>query len=226
MLMEKSVYAGNEKLMNIKGIKKINTKESGTVVHVAKGGLYIGYIVISDIIKKEARTAIKELRKQKLDKIIMLTGDSHKIGESVAKELGITDVYTDLLPQDKVSIVEKLINKKSKRSLVFVGDGINDAPSLVRADVGIAMGGLGADSAVEAADIVIMDDDPVKISTAIKIAKSTMRIVKQNIAIAITLKILILLLGGLGYANMWIAVFADVGVTILTILNSLRIYTQ
>ena len=194
-----------------------------TVVHMAIDGKYAGHILISDIIKPHAKEAIAELKKAGISKTVMLTGDSKRVADQVAEELGIQEVYSELLPADKVSRVEELLNQKSEKAkLAFVGDGINDAPVLSRADIGIAMGALGSDAAIEAADIVLMDDDPLKISKAIKIARKCIRIVYENIYFAIGIKILCLILGALGIANMWVAIFADVGVMILAVLNAIR----
>ncbi len=219
------VLVGNDKLMQKHGIKYDSVDEVGTVVHAAKGSVYLGYVVISDKIKPDSKSAVENLKKGGVRNLVLLTGDSEKTAVHVAKEIGISNVYSSLLPQDKVSIVEKLLEGMGKKkTLSFVGDGMNDAPVLMRADVGIAMGALGSDSAIEAADIVIMDDKPSKIPEAIRIAKKTVRIVKQNITIALFVKILVLLLGAFGFANMWAAVFADVGVSIITILNAVRVY--
>ena len=218
-----SVAAGNTKLMNRLGIAYQDCHHVGTVVHMAIDGKYAGHILISDIIKPHAKEAIAELKKAGISKTIMLTGDSKRVADQVAGELGIQEVYSELLPADKVSRVEELLNKKSEKAkLAFVGDGINDAPVLSRADIGIAMGALGSDAAIEAADIVLMDDDPLKISKAIKIARKCIRIVYENIYFAIGIKILCLILGALGIANMWVAIFADVGVMILAVLNAIR----
>ena len=190
---------------------------------MAIDGKYAGHILISDIIKPHAKEAIAELKKAGISKTVMLTGDSKRVADQVAEELGIQEVYSELLPADKVSRVEELLNQKSEKDkLAFVGDGINDAPVLSRADIGIAMGALGSDAAIEAADIVLMDDDPLKISKAIKIARKCIRIVYENIYFAIGIKILCLILGALGIANMWAAIFADVGVMILAVLNAIR----
>ena len=218
-----SVAAGNTKLMNRLGIAYQDCHHVGTVVHMAIDGKYAGHILISDIIKPHAKEAIAELKKAGISKTVMLTGDSKRVADQVAGELGIQEVYSDLLPADKVSRVEELLNQKSEKAkLAFVGDGINDAPVLSRADIGIAMGALGSDAAIEAADIVLMDDDPLKISKAIKIARKCIRIVYENIYFAIGIKILCLILGALGIANMWVAIFADVGVMILAVLNAIR----
>ena len=218
-----SVAAGNTKLMNRLGIAYQDCHHVGTVVHMAIDGKYAGHILISDIIKPHAKEAIAELKKAGISKTVMLTGDSKRVADQVAGELGIQEVYSELLPADKVSRVEELLNQKSEKDkLAFVGDGINDAPVLSRADIGIAMGALGSDAAIEAADIVLMDDDPLKISKAIKIARKCIRIVYENIYFAIGIKILCLILGALGIANMWVAIFADVGVMILAVLNAIR----
>lgn len=218
-----SVAAGNTKLMNRLGIAYQDCHHVGTVVHMAIDGKYAGHILISDIIKPHAKEAIAELKKAGISKTVMLTGDSKRVANQVAGELGIQEVYSELLPADKVSRVEELLNQKSEKAkLAFVGDGINDAPVLSRADIGIAMGALGSDAAIEAADIVLMDDDPLKISKAIKIARKCIRIVYENIYFAIGIKILCLILGALGIANMWVAIFADVGVMILAVLNAIR----
>ena len=218
-----SVAAGNTKLMNRLGIAYQDCHHVGTVVHMAIDGKYAGHILISDIIKPHAKEAIAELKKAGISKTVMLTGDSKRVADQVAGELGIQEVYSELLPADKVSRVEELLNQKSEKDkLAFVGDGINDAPVLSRADIGIAMGALGSDAAIEAADIVLMDDDPLKISKAIKIARKCIRIVYENIYFAIGIKVLCLILGALGIANMWVAIFADVGVMILAVLNAIR----
>ena len=218
-----SVAAGNTKLMNRLGIAYQDCHHVGTVVHMAIDGKYAGHILISDIIKPHAKEAIAELKKAGISKTVMLTGDSKRVADQIAEELGIQEVYSELLPADKVSRVEELLNQKSEKDkLAFVGDGINDAPVLSRADIGIAMGALGSDAAIEAADIVLMDDDPLKISKAIKIARKCIRIVYENIYFAIGIKILCLILGALGIANMWVAIFADVGVMILAVLNAVR----
>lgn len=218
-----SVAAGNTKLMDRLGITYQDCHHVGTVVHMAVDGKYAGHILISDIIKPHAKEAIAELKKAGISKTVMLTGDSKRVADQVAKELGIQEVYSELLPADKVSKVEALLHQKSEKDkLAFVGDGINDAPVLSRADIGIAMGALGSDAAIEAADIVLMDDDPLKISKAIKIARKCIRIVYENIYFAIGIKILCLILGALGIANMWMAIFADVGVMIIAVLNAIR----
>ena len=218
-----SVAAGNTKLMNRLGIAYQDCHHVGTVVHMVIDGKYAGHILISDIIKPHAKEAIAELKKAGISKTVMLTGDSKRVADQVAEELGIQEVYSELLPADKVSRVEELLNQKSEKDkLAFVGDGINDAPVLSRADIGIAMGALGSDAAIEAADIVLMDDDPLKISKAIKIARKCIRIVYENIYFAIGIKVLCLILGALGIANMWMAIFADVGVMIIAVLNAIR----
>lgn len=190
---------------------------------MAVDGRYAGHILISDIIKPHAKEAIAELKKAGISRTVMLTGDSRRVADQVAAELGIDEVYSELLPADKVTKVEELLDKKTaKEKLAFVGDGINDAPVLSRADIGIAMGALGSDAAIEAADIVLMDDDPLKISKAIKIARKCIRIVYENIYFAIGIKVLCLILGAIGIANMWMAIFADVGVMIIAVLNAIR----
>ena len=220
---EKEVLVGNEKLMKEKNIEYTHCNEIGTVIYVAIDNKYSGYILISDEIKEDSKYAIESLKKNNIRKIVMLTGDKEKVGKSVAEKLGLDEVYTELLPDGKVKKVEDLMKEKSEKGkLVFVGDGINDAPVLALSDIGIAMGGLGSDSAIEAADIVIMTDEPSKIVTAIKTSKKTMKIVKQNIIFAITVKILVLILTAFGIGNMWQAVFADVGVSVLAVINSLR----
>ena len=218
-----SVAAGNAKLMKRLGISYQECHHVGTVIHMAVDGRYEGHILISDILKPHAKEAIAELKKAGISRTVMLTGDSRRVADQVASELGIDEVYSELLPADKVSKVEELLHQKSeKEKLAFVGDGINDAPVLSRADIGIAMGALGSDAAIEAADIVLMDDDPLKISKAIKIARKCIHIVYENIYFAIGIKILCLILGALGIANMWMAIFADVGVMIIAVLNAIR----
>ena len=218
-----SVAAGNSKLMNRLGISYQECHHVGTVVHMAVDGKYAGHILISDIVKPHAKEAIAELKKAGITKTVMLTGDSKRVADQVAADLGINEVYSELLPADKVTKVEELLaNKTEKEKLAFVGDGINDAPVLSRADIGIAMGALGSDAAIEAADIVLMDDDPLKISKAIKIARKCIRIVYENIYFAIGIKVLCLILGAVGIANMWMAIFADVGVMIIAVLNAIR----
>ena len=218
-----SVAVGNAKLMKKLGIAYQECHHVGTVVHMAVDGRYAGHILISDIIKPHAKEAIAELKKAGISRTVMLTGDSKRVADQVATELGIDEVYSELFPADKVTKVEKLLDKKTaKEKLAFVGDGINDAPVLSRADIGIAMGALGSDAAIEAADIVLMDDDPLKISKAIKIARKCIRIVYENIYFAIGIKVLCLILGAIGIANMWMAIFADVGVMIIAVLNAIR----
>lgn len=218
-----SVAAGNTKLMKRIGVEYADCHSVGTVVHMAVDGVYAGHILISDIIKPHAKEAIKELKRAGVSKTVMLTGDAKNVGEQVAKELGIGEVYTELLPADKVSLVERLLEQKNgKEKLAFVGDGINDAPVLSRADIGIAMGALGSDAAIEAADIILMDDDPLKIAKAIKISRKCLRIVYENIVFAIGIKLICLVLGALGIANMWLAIFADVGVMVIAVLNAIR----
>ena len=218
-----SIAAGNATLMKRLGISYQECHHVGTVVHMAVDGKYAGHILISDIVKPHAKEAIAELKKAGITKTVMLTGDSKRVADQVAADLGIQEVYSELLPADKVSKVEELLSKKTeKEKLAFVGDGINDAPVLSRADIGIAMGALGSDAAIEAADIVLMDDDPLKISKAIKIARKCIRIVYENIYFAIGIKVLCLILGALGIANMWMAIFADVGVMIIAVLNAIR----
>ena len=217
------VAAGNYKLMKKLRLSYADSDKVGTIVHVAVNGKYEGYILISDRIKATAKEAIHALKKSGIERTIMLTGDSKTVADSVAKELGIDEVYSELLPSDKVAKVEELLAKKSRKSkLAFVGDGINDAPVLSRADIGIAMGAMGSDAAIEAADIVLMDDDPVKISKAIKISRKCLRIVYENTYFAIGIKLICLLLGAVGIANMWLAIFADVGVMVIAVLNAIR----
>jgi Cd2+/Zn2+-exporting ATPase len=218
-----TVAAGNAKLMKRLGIAYEDCHSVGTVVHMAIDGAYAGHILIADKLKPHAKDAIRALKKNGITNTIMLTGDAKKVADQVAKELEIDEVYSELLPGDKVSKVEELLEKKApKDKLAFVGDGINDAPVLSRADIGIAMGALGSDAAIEAADIVLMDDDPLKIAKAIKISRKCIRIVYENIAFAIGVKIICLVLGALGIANMWFAIFADVGVMVLAVLNAIR----
>lgn len=220
----KQVLAGNERLMKQFHISFTPVSDSGTLIYLAIDGKYAGVILISDQIKAESREAIQSLKASGVRHTVMLTGDKWSVGESVAEELGIDQVYAELLPGDKVEKVEELLElNKSTSKLAFAGDGINDAPVLSRADIGIAMGSMGSDAAIEAADIVLMDDNPLKIASVIRIARSTLRIVKQNIVFALGVKILILILGAAGYANMWAAVFADVGVAVIAILNSMRV---
>lgn len=217
------VAAGNDKLMKSLEISHIDCHHVGTIIHMAINGEYAGHIVISDIVKPHAKEAIKALKASGITKTIMLTGDSAKVADHVARELGVDEVHSELLPGDKVEQVEKLLaSKPEKGKLAFVGDGINDAPVLSRADIGIAMGALGSDAAIEAADVVLMDDDPLKIAKAIRISRKCLRIVYENIAFALGIKIICLLLGALGFVNMWLAIFADVGVMIIAVLNAIR----
>ena len=217
------VAVGNVKLMKRIGVEAVECHQVGTVIHVAIDGVYAGHILISDVPKPTSKDAIINLKKNGIKETVMLTGDIDKVAQQVAGELGVDRVYSELLPADKVSKVEELLAKKTeKEKLAFVGDGINDAPVLSRADIGIAMGALGSDAAIEAADIVLMDDDPMKIVKAIKIAKKCMRIVYENIYFAIGIKVICLILGAVGIANMWVAIFADVGVMIIAVLNAIR----
>ena len=217
------VAAGNDKLMEHLGVSYINCRSVGTIIHIAIDGTYAGHILISDVLKPHSKEAVRELKAAGVDRTVMLTGDINKVADQVAGELGIDEVYSELLPVDKVEKVEELIAGKSeKEKLAFVGDGINDAPVLGRADIGIAMGAMGSDAAIEAADVVLMDDDPIKISKAIKISRKCLGIVYQNIVFAIGVKLICLALGALGIANMWLAIFADVGVMILAVLNAIR----
>ena len=217
------VAAGNSKLMDRLGVKWIDCHQAGTIIHMAVDGHYAGHIVISDIEKPHAKEAIQALKKAGVEKTVMLTGDSRRVAEHVAADLGIDEVHAELLPADKVSEVEEILKKNTgKGKLAFVGDGINDAPVLSRADIGIAMGAMGSDAAIEAADIVLMDDDPLKISKAIRISRKCLRIVYENIWFAIGIKLICLVLGAVGIANMWLAIFADVGVMIIAVLNAIR----
>ena len=217
------VAAGNPKLMDRLGVKWIDCHQSGTIIHMAVDGRYAGHIVISDIEKPHAREAVRALKRSGVEKTVMLTGDSRKVAEHVAADLGIDEVHAELLPADKVAKVEELLAQKpAKGKLAFVGDGINDAPVLSRADIGIAMGAMGSDAAIEAADIVLMDDDPLKIAKAIRISRKCLRIVYENIWFAIGVKLICLVLGAVGVANMWLAIFADVGVMIIAVLNAIR----
>ncbi len=223
-VLGKTVLAGNKRLMEANSIAYTECNEIGTVVYVAIDGVYAGYVLIADTLKDNTKAAIKQLKKAGVNKLVMLTGDSKKVADKVAADIGITDVYSQLLPADKVSKVEELLAAKNpKDKLAFVGDGINDAPVLTRSDIGIAMGALGSDAAIEAADIVLMDDDPLKIVKAIRIAKKCLRIVYENIYFAIGIKVICLILGALGIANMWAAIFADVGVMVLAVLNAIRV---
>ena len=216
----KTVAAGNLKLMKKLGIEAHDCHSVGTIIHVAVDGSYVGHIVISDVVKPESKAAISALKESGVQKTVMLTGDSESIATKVASELGIDEFHAGLLPEDKVRIVESLLDDKEK--LAFVGDGINDAPVLTRADLGIAMGAMGSDAAIEAADIVLMDDNPMKIAKAIKISRKCLRIVYQNIVFALAVKFACLILGALGITNMWAAIFADVGVMVIAVLNAIR----
>ena len=217
------VAVGNVKLMKRIGVEAVECHQVGTVIHVAIDGAYAGHILISDVPKPTSKDAIANLKKNGIKETVMLTGDIDRVAQQVAGELGVDRVYSELLPADKVSKVEELLAKKSeKEKLAFVGDGINDAPVLSRADIGIAMGAMGSDAAIEAADVVLMDDDPIKIVKAIRIAKKCMRIVYENIYFAIGIKVICLILGAVGIANMWVAIFADVGVMVLAVLNAIR----
>lgn len=217
------VYVGNSTMMDSIGVKWHNCHKAGSVIHVAVDGVYVGHIVIADKVKGDSVCAIKNLKSLGVAKTIMLTGDRKEVGESVARELGIDECHTELLPADKVDMLEKILREKPKgKNVAFVGDGINDAPVLARADVGIAMGGLGSDAAIEASDIVLMDDKPSKIATAICISRRTIMIAKENAWFAVSVKVLVLALAGFGMATMWMAVFADVGVTVLAVINAMR----
>ena len=217
------VYVGNSKLMDKFNIEWKACEKTGTIIHVAINNEYQGHIVISDTIKENSKKAIIDLKKNNINKTIMLTGDSKKVGENVAKILNLDEFYSELLPQDKVKILEDILQKKNENEkIAFVGDGINDAPALTRADIGIAMGAMGSDAAIEAADVILMDDDPAKIPTALKISKKCLKIVKENIYFSIGVKILVLILGAFGLASMWAAIFADVGVTVIAVLNAMR----
>ena len=219
----RTVLAGNGKLMSQMGVAYRECDSAGTVVYVAVDGVYAGAVVISDTVKEEAALAIRDLKKVGVKKTVMLTGDRREVGEAVAGQLGLDEVHAQLLPEDKVDRVEKLLtNQKKGEKLAFVGDGINDAPVLTRADIGIAMGSMGSDAAIEAADIVLMDDDPTKIASVVRIARKTLLIVKQNIAFALGVKAVVLAMGAFGAANMWEAVFADVGVSVIAIINAMR----
>lgn len=219
----RTVAAGNAKLMELEGIPYQECHSVGTVVHMAVDGEYVGHILIADLLKPHAEEAIRALKAAGIRKTVMLTGDAKRVADKVAADLGIDEVYSELLPGDKVAMVEKLLSQKNeKEKLAFVGDGINDAPVLSRADIGIAMGAMGSDAAIEAADIVLMDDDPLKIAKAIRIARKCLRIVYENIYFAIGVKVICLILGALGIANMWVAIFADVGVMVIAVLNAIR----
>lgn len=217
------VAAGNDKLMRYLGIPYISCRSVGTIIHMAIDGKYAGHIVISDVIKPHSGEAVRQLKKAGVRRTVMLTGDAEKVADQVAETLGLDEVYSELLPADKVEKVEELIRRKPENAkLAFVGDGINDAPVLGRADIGIAMGAMGSDAAIEAADVVLMDDDPLQIAKVIKISRKCLRIVYQNIVFAIGIKLICLALGALGFADMWLAIFADVGVMILAVLNAIR----
>lgn len=217
------VAAGNDKLMDKLGISYQSCHQVGTIIHMAVDGAYAGHILISDIVKPDSKAAIAALKKSGVEKTIMLTGDAKRVADQVASELGLDEVYSELLPEDKVEQVEKLLTEKTgKGKLAFVGDGINDAPVLSRADIGIAMGAMGSDAAIEAADVVLMDDNPMKIAKAIRISRKCLRIVYENIYFAIGIKLICLVLGAVGIANMWLAIFADVGVMIIAVLNAVR----
>jgi len=219
----RTVAAGNAKLMEMEGIPYQECHSVGTVVHMAVDGEYVGHILIADLLKPHSEEAIRALKAAGIKKTVMLTGDAKRVADKVAADLGIDEVHSELLPGDKVAMVEKLLSQKNeKEKLAFVGDGINDAPVLSRADIGIAMGAMGSDAAIEAADIVLMDDDPLKIAKAIRIARKCMRIVYENIYFAIGVKVICLILGALGIANMWVAIFADVGVMVIAVLNAIR----
>ena len=220
----RTVAAGNAKLMEMEGIPYQECHSVGTIVHLAVDGEYVGHILIADLLKPHAEEAIRALKAAGIRKTVMLTGDAKRVADKVAADLGIDEVHSELLPGDKVAMVEKLLSQKAgeKEKLAFVGDGINDAPVLSRADIGIEMGAMGSDAAIEAADIVLMDDDPLKIAKAIRIARKCMRIVYENIYFAIGVKVICLILGALGIANMWVAIFADVGVMVIAVLNAIR----
>lgn len=219
----KLVAAGNDKLMKRLGITPIACHSAGTIIHIAIDGKYMGHILISDVEKPTSKEAIRALKSAGIEKAVMLTGDAKRVADQVAEKLGLDEVYSELLPSDKVAQVERLLAEKpEKAKLAFVGDGINDAPVLGRADIGIAMGAMGSDAAIEAADVVLMDDDPLKIVKAIKISKKCIRIVYQNIIFALTIKAICLILGAIGIANMWVAIFADVGVMVIAVLNAIR----
>ena len=218
----KEVCVGNDRLMNSHGAQWKNCHLHGTIVHVTVDGNYVGHIVIADTVKEDSSLAIHRLKEEGVRKTVMLTGDRPDVAEQVGGALGIDEIRAGLLPEQKVEEVEKLLDSEENRKLAFVGDGINDAPVLTRADVGVAMGGIGSDAAVEAADAVIMDDKPSKLATAIKISKKTVRIVRENIVFAIAVKVAVLALGAFGLAPIWSAVFADVGVMVIAVINALR----
>ena len=217
------VAAGNHRLMKRLGISYKDCHRTGTIIHMAINGEYAGHIVISDVVKSDSKKAISALKKVGMEKTVMLTGDGKKVAEQIAAELGIDEVQSELLPDDKVERVEKLISgKREKDRLAFVGDGINDAPVLMRADIGIAMGAMGSDAAIEAADVVLMDDNPMQLVQAINISRKCLGIVKQNIVFSLAVKFLCLVLAAFGIVNMWIAIFADVGVMVIAVLNAVR----
>jgi len=219
----KVIAVGNEKLMKRLGAEFRPCHHTGTVIHVAIDGEYAGHILIADEIKENSKDALSELKKLGVEKSVMLTGDNEKVAEAVSKELGIDEFHANLLPEDKVEKVESLLqDMREGKMLAFAGDGINDAPVLSRADIGIAMGALGSDAAIEAADVVLMDDDPMQIPRAVRIAKKCMKIVYENIFFAIGVKVICLVLAALGFANMWLAIFADVGVMVIAVLNAIR----
>lgn len=223
MVGQEKVAVGNIKLMNLQGISTEQPKEEGTIVYVAVNGEYAGYIVIADVLKEQSKEAMEQLKKIGVKKLVMLTGDIKNVAERIARSLGMDEVKSELLPEQKVEQVEALLKEKtSGRALAFVGDGINDAPVLTRADIGIAMGAMGSDAAIEAADVVLMDDNPLKIAQAIKISRKCLRIVYENIIFALGIKAVCLVLGAMGIANMWLAIFADVGVMVLAVLNAIR----
>ena len=216
------VAAGNDKLMAQLGIDYVNCRGVGTIIHMAIDGEYAGHILVSDVLKDSAGAAVSALRSSGVEKIVMLTGDGEAVAEHVAEQLGMDQVYSQLLPGDKVAKLEELLAEQDRGKLAFVGDGINDAPVLSRADIGIAMGAMGSDAAIEAADVVLMDDEPLRISQAIRISRKCLRIVYENIVFAIGIKLICLALGALGLANMWLAIFADVGVMVIAVLNAIR----
>ena len=219
----KNIYVGNEKLMEKVGAKWHQCHREGTIIHVAINGEYSGHVIVADMLKPNSKKAVEKLFEIGVERIVMLTGDIKKVAERISAELGLKEFYSELLPAQKVEHLEKILSEKNSGTVAFVGDGINDAPVLARADIGIAMGAMGSDAAIEAADVVLMDDDPLKISKAIELAKKCLRIVKENIYFAIGVKFLCLALGAIGIANMWFAIFADVGVMVLAVLNSLRV---
>ncbi|MBQ9486299.1 MAG: HAD-IC family P-type ATPase, partial [Selenomonadaceae bacterium] len=216
------VSVGNEKLMDAVGAEWKACDKAGTIIHVAVASTYAGHVVISDVLKPTAKDAVKKMFAAGIENVVMLTGDGEKVAAQVAAELGIKNYRSELLPADKVTELEKILSAEKNAKVAFAGDGINDAPVLSRADIGIAMGAMGADAAIEAADVVLMDDDPIKISRAVKIARKCLNIVRQNIYFSIGVKVLCLILGAVGIANMWFAIFADVGVMVLAVLNAIR----